>query len=221
MTGRVYGPQDLARDLDVSRETLTRLEAYGETLVAWQARINLVGPTTCADLWRRHMLDSGQLMAFLPPPPQGRARHLLDLGAGAGFPGLVLAILGAGQVHLVDADGRKCAFLRAAARAAGVSGMVAIHQARVEKLAPFPVDVITARAFAPLPRLFALAAPFASEETDWLLLKGQDVEEELTQASISWTMQVIKHESRSDPRGTIVQLKSLRLKKAVRHAGAS
>src|SRR5262245_58873059 len=109
---RPLGPEDIGQVLEVSRETLERLAVYVGLLRQWQRTINLVGPATLADPWRRHILDSAQLWAHLP----GGARVLVDLGSGAGLPGLVLAILGAPDVHLIESDRRKAAFLREAAR---------------------------------------------------------------------------------------------------------
>src|SRR5439155_10609992 len=106
------GPRGFAEIVPVSRETLSRLEAYAALLTQWSARINLVGRDTIPDLWRRHILDSAQLWPLIPEV----VRNLIDLGSGAGFPGLVLAILGVPGVELVEADSRKCAFLREAAR---------------------------------------------------------------------------------------------------------
>ena len=140
-----YGAADFRRDTDVPRETAERLAAYADLLVRWQRRINLVGPATLADLWRRHMLDSAQFLDHAP----GRGGTWVDLGSGAGFPGLVLAILGAGDVHLVESDGRKCAFLAEAARVTATP--VRIHRVRAEALAGVAADVVVSRAFAPLP----------------------------------------------------------------------
>jgi 16S rRNA (guanine527-N7)-methyltransferase len=102
-----YGPEDFAAATGVSRETIERLSAYAALLVKWQARINLVSASTLEDLWRRHMLDSAQLLPLLP---EGTT-SVIDLGSGAGFPGLVLAILGIPEVHLIESDQRKCVFL--------------------------------------------------------------------------------------------------------------
>ena len=128
----------------VSRETLARLEAYVGLLTAWNRRINLVGPRTIGDIWRRHILDAAQLLPFIPP----KTRVLLDIGSGAGLPGLVLAMLGGAETHLVEADQRKCVFLREAARITGTK--LHIHAQRLEKCPRFRVDLLTARAFAPL-----------------------------------------------------------------------
>jgi 16S rRNA (guanine527-N7)-methyltransferase len=171
-------------------------------LVEWQRAINLVSRRSLADLWRRHMLDSAQLLALAPG-----ARCWVDLGSGAGFPGLVLAILGAPEVHLIESDGRKCAFLREAARRAGAP--VTVHEGRIEAIAPWPADVVVARACAPLPRLLGYALPFVAPQTHCLFLKGQDVEKELTQATIYWKMDVERQKSVSDPAGIILRLKKL------------
>ena len=131
---------------------------YLELLGRWQRAINLVGPATLADPWRRHVLDFGQLLAHLPAP----AGPLVDLGSGAGFPGLVLALLGVPEVALIESDRRKAAFLREVARATGAE--VAVHAERIEVCTPWPAAVVTARALAPLPRLLPLAEPFLAAD---------------------------------------------------------
>ena len=187
----------------VSRETLARLEAYAALLVRWSERINLVGRDTIADLWRRHILDSAQLQPFIP----AGARSLIDLGSGAGLPGLVLAILGAPGVELVEADSRKCAFLREAARITEVP--VTIRGCRIQAVPPRPVDVVTARALAPLDRLLGLAGPFLAPDSECLLLKGERVEDELTLARRHWRMTASLYQSRSDPRGVVLRLQQV------------
>lgn len=190
--------------VDVSRETLARLERYVALLESWNRRINLVSRRSLDDVWRRHILDSAQLAPLLPAD----ARVLLDLGSGAGFPGLVLALLRpALAVHLLEADQRKAAFLREACRISAVNATV--HDLRLEDLAPFPVDVVTARAFAPLTRLLELSQLFHWPETLFLLPKGQDVERELTEAAKCWNMAVERHGSLSDPRGVILSLQEI------------
>jgi len=197
------GPEGFAEFVPVSRETLARLEAYAELLTRWSARINLVGRDTIADLWRRHILDSAQLWAFVPE----RARNMIDLGSGAGFPGLVLAILGVRGVELVDADSRKCAFLREAVRITEPDAT--IRPCRIEVVPRHPVDIVTARACAPLDRLLGLAEPFHAPGSECLFLKGERVEEELTLARKQWTMTVSTCQSRSDPRGVILRLRQV------------
>ena len=201
---RPLDAQGFAHLVPVSRETLARLEAYAALLVRWSARINLIGRDTIADLWHRHILDSAQLQSFIP----AGASSLIDLGSGAGLPGLVLAIIGVSGVELVEADSRKCAFLREAARIAEVP--VAIRGCRVQAVPPHPVDVVTARALAPLDRLLGLAEPFlAPGGSECLLLKGERVEDELTLARRHWTMTVSLHQSRSDPRGVVLRLQQV------------
>jgi 16S rRNA (guanine527-N7)-methyltransferase len=180
---------------------LARLEAYAELLVGWSARINLVGANTLGDLWRRHFLDSAQLLAHVPPGTQS----LVDLGSGAGFPGLVLAILGVPGVELIEADARKCAFLREAARVAAAP--VVIRNARIEAAPPRIVDVVTARGCAPLDRLLLLAQPFIGPDTVCLFPKGERAREELTAARQAWTMDATFHDSCSDRRGVILCLR--------------
>src|SRR6516162_5253130 len=171
-----------AASFPVSRETLARLAAYVALLEAWSTRINLVGRATLADPWRRHILDSAQLRPFVP----AAARSLVDLGSGAGFPGLVLAILGVPGVALVEADSRKCAFLVEAARITGAR--ITVLATRIEALSPRPFDVVTARALAPLERLIGLARPLLATDGLCLFLKGADTAAELTLARRRWKM---------------------------------
>jgi 16S rRNA (guanine527-N7)-methyltransferase len=182
-------------------DVLDRLSVYADLLAKWQARINLVGPSTLGAVWERHMLDSAQLAAYLPAGP------VLDLGSGAGFPGLVLAILRGGPVHLVESDSRKCAFLREAARLTAAPAVV--HNARIENLTPFPVVAITARALAPLPKLLNLAEKFLSPEVHCLFLKGRGSEEELTEACKDWMMTIERVPSLADPSGQILHLREV------------
>jgi 16S rRNA (guanine527-N7)-methyltransferase len=197
------GPEGFAELTSVSRETLARFEAYAELLKRWSGRINLVSGNALHDPWRRHFLDSAQLLPFLP----SNAQSLVDLGSGAGFPGLVLAILGVPGVALVEADARKCAFLREAARIAAAP--ITIHNTRAEAMTPCPADVVTARGCAPLDRLLVLSQWFIGPKTVCLFLKGAGVAEELTAARRAWTMTVSLHPSWSDPRGAILSLEQI------------
>jgi 16S rRNA (guanine527-N7)-methyltransferase len=187
----------------VSRETRERLEAYAELLRRWQKAINLVGPKTLPDLWRRHMLDSAQLRSLVPE----NAQCLVDLGSGAGFPGLVLAILGVRGVHLIESDARKAAFLREAARITGAA--VTVHAQRIEGVEGLAADVVTARAFAPLDRLLAAASHFWTPNTLGLFLKGQDIGAELTEAAKCWRFNAERLPSRSDPSGVVLRVGGL------------
>jgi len=197
-------PDALARELDVSRETLDRLSTYIELLRRWQRAVNLVGPSTLSDPWRRHVLDSAQLLAHLPAP----MGTLVDLGSGAGFPGMVLAVLGVPGVQLIEADRRKAAFLAEVARATATD--VVVHAARIEAMRGFAADVVTARGLAPLPRLLGLAEPFVGPASVCLFLKGGSAASELTRAARSWHMDAKTWPSRSDARGVVLQLKEIR-----------
>ncbi len=197
----------------VSRETLARFESYAALLKKWNPRINLVAESTLADLWRRHFLDSAQLQALLPPAPENRPLEIVDLGSGAGFPGLVLAILGAGTVTLLESDQRKTTFLREAARLTNTE-VIVINQ-RIEAISAIPADVVTARALAPLPRLLSLAAPFleapfvqepAQKARFGLFLKGRGVDRELTDSKAKWQVSVERFSSQSDPEGAILRI---------------
>lgn len=195
--------QGFRRIFPVSRETLDRLEVYADLLTRWSARINLVGRDTLPDLWRRHILDSAQLYTFVPGP----ARNLIDLGSGAGLPGLVLAILGIPGVELIEADSRKSAFLREAARVTRAE--VTIRPCRIQAVPPHPGDVVTARACAPLDKLLGLAERFIAPHTLCLFPKGERFEQELTEARKHWTMRASVEPSLSDRRGVIFRLQQV------------
>ena len=200
-------PEAFAAACNVSRETLARLRSYAEILVKWQKTINLVAPESLKDLWRRHMLDSAQLRSYLP----AQTRILVDMGSGAGFPGLVLAILGVPNVHLIESDARKCVFLAEAARASGliVGQNPIIHEGRVEDIADLHADVVTARACAPLAQLLTYAERFLKADSICLFLKGKRVDEELTEAEKTWRMSVERFPSLSDPSGTILRIRQV------------
>ena len=188
---------------DVSRETMARLETYAALLTRWRRTAALVSRAGMADLWRRHMLDSAQLLRLSP----AGARIWVDLGSGAGFPGMVLAIMGAGEVHLIDSNARKCRFLQSVARATRTPAHV--HHARIEALDPWPADVVTARALAPVAPLIDYARPFFAEHTVGLFPKGQDVERELTDAPTYRSIAVQRVPSVSSERGTILVVRGL------------
>lgn len=196
-------PERFAEEAGVPRETLDRLRVYAELLAKWNPRINLVAASTLADVWRRHMLDSAQLLPLVPPG----ARRLADFGSGGGFPGLVLAICGAPDVQLVESDQRKAAFLREVARATGAP--VAVHAVRAEALAPLGADVVTARALAPLDRLLAWTVPHLAPGGVALFPKGARSEAELTAAAALWKMRADRIPSRTDPAGAIVRIQDI------------
>ncbi len=187
----------------VSRETLDRLAAYAALQEKWQRTNNLVGPKTLREVCTRHFLDSAQLLTLIPPG----ARVLVDLGSGGGFPGLVLAILGVPEVHLVESDTRKAAFLREAARITVAPATV--HAKRIERVDPFPADVVSARALAPLADLLALSERFIGPGTTFVFPKGQNAEQELTEARKAWNMRVENFPSLTDPDARILRLQEI------------
>jgi 16S rRNA (guanine527-N7)-methyltransferase len=190
----------------VSRETSDRLDRFVETLLAWQQRINLIAPSTEPKLWTRHIADSLQLLALAP-----QAKIWVDLGSGGGFPGLVIACALAdkpgARVHLVESSTKKAAFLREAARATGAPAEV--HAVRIEDFVEnlaMAVDVVTARALAPLVRLLAATYPLLKTGTLGLFPKGQDVDAELTEAAKCWSIQSSLAPSLTDPKAKVVRV---------------
>jgi 16S rRNA (guanine527-N7)-methyltransferase len=198
-----FGPEDFAASAAVSRETLDELVLYGEMLAA--SPHNLVSPSTIPDLWHRHMWDSAQLVPLIPK----EATTLADLGSGAGFPGLVLAILLKDRlrVRLYEATKKKADFLASVADRLNLK--VAICNERIEAAEPKKADVITARAFAPLPQLLAYAHRFQGPKTVCLFLKGQSHTAELTDARRNWNMNIQKHPSQTHPLGVVLEIRDL------------
>jgi 16S rRNA (guanine527-N7)-methyltransferase len=190
----------------VSRETEARLDSYVALLSEWQAKTNLVAPSTLPQLWTRHFADSLQLLTLAPS-----AKIWVDLGSGGGFPGVVLACALAetpgATVHLVERNAKKAAFLREALRVTRSPGMVHFSGIEdiVERLAG-PIDCVTARALAPLHQLIAFAEPLVRKGAKALFLKGQDVEAELTDATKYWNIKPNLHSSRTGGGGWIVEL---------------
>jgi 16S rRNA (guanine527-N7)-methyltransferase len=176
--------QRLIAELDVSRETLKKLDLYVETLLRWQRRINLVAPATVEHVWERHILDSAQIARLLDPED----RAIADFGTGAGLPGMIMAIMTQRRIDLVESDQRKAAFLREAARV--TSSDVIVHNLRIEALEKEDYDVVVARALAPLDRLLELAVQKIRIGGRIIAPKGKRIEEELTQANKRWTMSV-------------------------------
>jgi 16S rRNA (guanine527-N7)-methyltransferase len=204
--------EDRAAALDlipVSRETRERLDILAGELRRWQQVKNLVGPGTLDRIWTRHIADSLQLLDLAPT-----ARTWVDLGSGAGFPGLVLGIAGCERdgmhVDLVESNGRKCAFLRHVVRLTGAAA--AVHEARVEALIDrlTGVEVVTARALAPLGHLLAWAEPLLRTGTLGLFPKGREAQAELTEAAKSWRFDADLLPSRTDSEGRIVRIHGLK-----------
>ena len=192
--------------ISVSRETEARLDRYLALLREWQAKTNLVAPSTLAHLWTRHVADSLQLLKFAPS-----AKTWVDLGSGGGFPGVALACALAERpgtmVHLIERNNKKAAFLREALRVTGARGVV--HPAGIEDIVDRitgPIDCVTARALAPLHQLIGFAEPLVKRGAKALFLKGQDVEAELTAATKYWNIKPILHSSLTGGQGWIVEL---------------
>jgi 16S rRNA (guanine527-N7)-methyltransferase len=186
--------------LDVPRGTLVRLDAFIALLAEENEKQNLVSQASLPQIWSRHILDSAQLLRFAPDV----ADTWLDLGTGAGFPGLIVALLHRSKVTLVESRRLRADFLARAAEALGVSDKVEILCARIESVAPRSFDVISARAFAPLDRLLALGAPFSMPGTRWLLPKGRSAKSELAAAQASWQGEFRLEPSVTDPEARIV-----------------
>ncbi len=203
-----YGPDEFQSEFALSDETRARLEIYADLLQKWQPRINLVGKNTLPGLWQRHMRDCAQLADYMT----NIRAPWFDIGSGAGFPGLVLAIMGFASkimpVHLIESDQRKAVFLREVIRATHVCAEV--HAVRVEKLTPAgfggKAGLITARALAPLHQLLELTEPITGPFTVFLLLKGQDVDGELTLAAKYRKMTVSQHPSRTNPASKVLRI---------------
>jgi 16S rRNA (guanine527-N7)-methyltransferase len=203
-----FGPGEFARAANVSRETMERLAGFVALLTDWNSKHNLVSRGSLAEVWRRHIWDSAQLVPIIP----ANAKRLIDLGSGAGFPGLILAsLLPNARVTLCEATAKKCRFLAEATEALNVT--VDIRNGRIEDMPREAFDAVTARACAPLGELLGYASRFQGPKTVNLLLKGQNIEAELAEAAISWKMKVQTHQSRSDPTGRILEILELR------HAG--
>jgi 16S rRNA (guanine527-N7)-methyltransferase len=193
----------------VADSALARLDRYVALLLAWQSRINLIAPSTVPEIWARHVADSLQLLAFAPD-----AKIWLDFGSGGGFPGLAVACVLADRpgahVHLVESNTKKAAFLREAARVAGAP--VTVHAVRIGNVGESfsgPVDVVSARALAPLKQLCDEAAPYIRRGAVGLFLKGQDVDVELTEAAKYRRIEAEKAPSRTSPDGRIVIIRGL------------
>ena len=207
-------PSALARVLPVSRETVESLERYVALLRRWQPAQNLVSPTTLDAVWSRHVADCAQLVARFPD-----CRRWVDIGSGAGLPGMITAILLADEpgarVFCVESNQRKCAFLRAAIRETGAAAEVC--EGRIESVLKQwnePVEMISARALASLPRLLDLSEPLLARGVHAAFHKGEDFESELREATQSWVLDLVKHQSLVDPNSSIVEIRRAERRKA-------
>ncbi len=198
-------PADFQVVCDVSRETLERCAIHLGLLQRWNRQINLVSKASLEDAWGRHFADSAQIWRFRPRDP----RLWLDLGSGAGFPGLVIAAIASTEapglhIRLVESDQRKAAFLATAAREMGVA--VSIDDSRIERLAPARADVVSARALAPLSSLLAMTEKHRRSEGTALFPKGAAVHNEIADASGHWRFEHKVHPSLTEPKAAILEI---------------
>jgi 16S rRNA (guanine527-N7)-methyltransferase len=184
---------------------MERLATYQALLEAWQARMNLVGPATLANVWTRHFQDSLQLTKLVPP-----GRSWVDIGSGGGFPGMVLAAADWGQFTLVDATAKKCRFLHAVREALGLESRVEIVHARIEALPPLDVEVATARATAPLATLLSWAGRHVRAPGLYVFPKGRSWEAELADARRRFAFTAQALPSETDPDARILRLQNVR-----------
>jgi 16S rRNA (guanine527-N7)-methyltransferase len=202
-----YSRDDFAGEHDVTPEVLADFEAWHQLLLKWNKAVNLVSPSALGEFWRRHALDSWQVAAHLP---RGDI-NIIDLGSGAGFPGIAVAIelkrRGQGRATLVESAGKKANFLKRVARDLNLP--VAVTTERAEALPAQIHDVVSARAFAPLPRLLAYAEPFWGPRTRGLFLKGAGVEAEIEDARADWDFSTENYASRSDESGKLLAITGL------------
>lgn len=194
--------------LDVSRETLERLQKLSDLLNKWSPKINLVAKGTLEASWDRHILDSAQVFDI----PRQRAAHWVDLGAGGGFPGLVVAILATElapnlRVTLVESDRRKSVFLRTALRETGVKADVIAD--RIERIDPLNADVLSARALADLSTLLSFADRHLAPSGEAVFLKGANWEKEVAEAQESWNFSFTKRRSITDPNAVVLSIGAL------------
>jgi 16S rRNA (guanine527-N7)-methyltransferase len=200
----------LERELGVPRETLRRLEAFASLLRQENERQNLVSRATLATLWERHFLDSAQLLRWAP----SLHSSWVDLGTGAGFPGLVVAAIHQGPVMLVEERRLRVDFLARAADVLGVAGKTEILARKVERVQGRPFDVISARAFAPLPKLLDLGSRFSTDGTRWILPKGRNARSELEAVLTTWQGDFRIEPSLTDPDAGIIVAEGVKRKKS-------
>lgn len=195
---------------NVSRETLDKLREYHDLLLKWQKKINLISPNTISEAWKRHFVDSMQVFEHLP----SSKGHLVDLGSGAGFPGLVLAVMGFEKVTLIESDRRKCIFLKQVIRDLGLDNVTVINE-RLENVSDIKADIITARALASLDQLLKWATPFLKTETVLIFPKGRRYQEEIDNCGLVDTAKTQIFDSVTDEEAKIVFLSGLSLNSSV------
>jgi len=198
------GRTEFLRHFPVSHETAAKLDRYAELLGEWNQKFNLVADSTFPHVWQRHFLDSAQLMNHIP----SNAETLADLGSGAGFPGVIISILGFPKVHLIESIIKKANFLRELVKELRLSADV--HQVRIESMAGIKFDVVTARALKPLPQLLKYAQPLMKKDSLCLVLKGKQADAELTESAKYWKFNSEIFPSLSDSSGRVIKIRNLK-----------
>lgn len=204
-------PEQFSAQAPIHPDSLSDYQTWEALLRKWNARINLVAPKSLPEFWRRHALDSAQIAPLVPET----ARTIVDFGSGAGFPGLAIAIDAKHSsrdqtVHLIESAGKKASFLKTVSRETGLATI--IHGDRIEALPKLEADIITARAFAPLRRLFPLAWQHLGKDGQVILLKGMAVEEEVLLARQTWGFDLQQTPSLSDESGSVLTITGLQPK---------
>ena len=205
-------PDAIADHYGIAKPQMQRLEIYLSLLVKWNKAINLVGPSTLQDPWRRHIADSLQLVRFISESKNhtaiSRDDEILDLGAGAGLPGMILAIATGQRVTLVESNQKKANFLTTVSRETQTN--VSVVCQRIEAVDPAPYQTIVSRALAPMSTLIEMSRPFISTDSILIFPKGDKVEEELTESAKKWILTYKMHPSDTDPRGQIVVISNVK-----------
>ena len=212
----IKGPDEFAKLFNVSRETMASLEIYAELLRKWQKAVNLVAHSTLDEVWHRHIGDSAQIVDIVKASDSSKNNGIwLDIGSGGGFPGLVAAIMLSEDFdyhfHLVESNGRKCAFLADVVRHLDLPAQ--IHNERIEKLAEDgslgPVQIVSARALASLDDLLELSAPFIDRHSVAYYFKGRDLDREIGQANKRWEFRSKQYNSVTSTEGRILEITAL------------
>lgn len=194
---------DNIKSLNVSRETLDHLKMYAEQITIWTKKINLISPTTINSIWERHMLDCMQLFRFLEPE-----KKIVDFGSGAGLPGIVMAIMGCKNIHLIESDARKCVFLTEMVRLLSITQQVKIHNKRIEGCIAFNADTIISRACAPLDLLLSYSKIHMKSGGKCFFMKGKQLQNEIMIAK-EWELNYILYSSLTDTQAFIMEVTAM------------
>ena len=194
---------DVIDALNVSRETFHALKKYAAMIGQWTTHINLIAPSTVPDIWHRHICDSAQIYPYV-----ANVASVADLGAGGGLPGIVLAILGSQNVHLIESDKRKCVFLQECVRELALTQKTTIHQKRIESCESLTVDAVVSRACAPLQSLLSYASHHRNSAGKCVFLKGKQIKSEIIVAK-AWKLNYTLHPSLTDSEGVILEIKEM------------